>query len=107
MKLAFDIKDQLFVQPSTPIGTTIYQTGNVFDILSVIIKNIYVITGIILFFFIIIGGVGMILSAGDTEKQKQGSKTVTSAVLGYFIMFAAYWLIKIIEIIFGVKILSF
>ena|SRR3972149_3480626 len=107
MELAFNIKDELLIKPSVSIGKTIYETGKLFDVLSVIIKNLYILAGIILFFFIVIGGLGMIINAGNPEKQKQGSKTVTSAVFGYLIMFAAYWLIKIISIIFGVEILSF
>lgn len=83
-----------------------YETGGLFDIASVVLKNIYVVTSIILLFFIVGGGVSMILNAGNTEKQKQGSKTITSAVTGYFIMFASYWLIKLIEIITGLKILE-
>lgn len=112
MRLAFDIKDQFLLDsgssgsPTKIIANSAYQSGRVFEIIAVIVKNIYILTGIILFFFIVIGGLGMILNSGNPEKQKEGSKTVTSAVMGYLIMFAAYWLIKIIEIIFGISILS-
>lgn len=105
MRLAFNIQDQFFKNNASAIAK--YQSGNVFDIVFVIIRNIYVLTGIVLFFFIVIGGLGMILNAGDVEKQKQGSKTVTSAIFGYLIMFTAYWLIKIVQLIFGVKIINF
>ena len=37
----------------------------------------------------------------NAEKQKQSSQTVTSAVIGYLIMFSAYWIVKIIELITG------
>ena len=68
------------------------------------IKNLYVLTGIVLLFFLIAGGIGMILNAGNAEKQKQSSQTLSSAVIGYLIMFAAYWLVRIVEIVFGVEI---
>lgn len=81
-----------------------YET--LFPVLSVILRNIYVIAAIILFIMIFIGGLGMIINAGNAEKQKQSSKTLGSAVLGFVIMFLSYWLIKIIEIITGTSIIS-
>jgi len=81
-------------------------TEGAFSIISVIVKNIYVIASIILLIFVIMGGVGMVINAGNAEKQKQSSKTLTSAVAGYLILFASYWIIKIIELVTGIKILS-
>lgn len=98
-----DITDPYLVPGS---GSGAVAGGGLFTILSTVIKNIYVITGIILLFFIVIGGIGMILNAGNAEKQKQSSNTVTSAVIGYFIMFVAYWIIRIIEIFTDTQILA-
>jgi len=77
-----------------------------FGILSVIIKNVFVIAGIILFIFIIVGGLGMIINAGNAEKQKKSSNVLGSAVTGFIIMMASYWIIKIIEILTGITIIS-
>jgi len=97
--LAFDIGQQLNLG-NTNISSTPYQQGFL-PFFWTIIKNLYILTGIVLFFFIVAGGLGMIINAGNAEKQKQSSKTVTSAVIGYLIMFAAYWIIKIIEALSG------
>lgn len=78
----------------------------IFGILSVIIKNLYVLVGIILLIMIFVGGLGMILNAGNPEATKNSNKTLTSAVLGFAILIAAYWLVRIIETIFGLTILS-
>ena len=100
--MAFDIGTQLFLKEGgNPIGTTYDPTKGLFPVFWVIIKNIYILTGIVLFIMIVVGGVGMIANAGNSEKQKQSSQTITSAVIGYLIMFAAYWIVKIIEIITG------
>lgn len=82
------------------------ETGGLLVILSVIVRNIYIIAAIILLIFIFIGGLGTILNAGNAEKQKQSSQTLSSAVTGFFILFASYWIIKLIELILGVQILS-
>ncbi len=81
-------------------------TEGFYGILSVIIKNVFVIASIILFIFIIIGGLGMIINAGNSEKQKQSNKTLSSAITGFIIIMVSYWLIKIIEILTGVQIIS-
>ena len=81
-------------------------TGGLLVILSVIVRNIYIIAAIILLIFIFIGGLGTILNAGNAEKQKQSSQTLSSAVTGFFILFASYWIIKLIELILGVQILT-
>jgi len=101
--MAFDIGQELWLDESkttiqSKLGTTLFPS------FWVIIKNIYILTGIVLFFMIVVGGVGMIANAGNAEKQKQSSQTITSAVIGYVIMFAAYWIVKIIEIVTDKKI---
>jgi len=108
--MAFNIKDQFSLGTSNgahdPISGSIYATGGIFDIVSVVIRNIYVIASIILFIFIIAGGMGMILNAGNVDKQKQSSQTLTSAVIGFLILFASYWLIRIIQVITGINLIN-
>jgi len=104
---AFNIKDALFLdadQTKSIGASALGRDQNFFQIFWTLIKNLYLLTGIVLLFFLVAGGIGMIINAGNAEKQKQSSQTVTAAVVGYLIMFAAYWLVKIVEIIFGVDI---
>lgn len=82
------------------------QNISIFSIISVIIKNLYVLVGIILLIMIFVGGLGMILNAGNPEAAKSSNKTMTSAVLGFAILIGAYWIVKIVEIVFGLQILN-
>lgn len=111
MKLAFEIGKSLYLYDqgggykaieTTPWGIN----GQVFLIFWTIIKNLYMLTGVILLFFLISGGVGMIINAGNADKLKQSSQTLTSAVVGYLIMFAAYWIVRIVETVFGVPLFN-
>jgi len=95
------IKD---VAEYNPVGVN--GGSGLFSLLTVVFKNIYTLVAIILLIMIFIGGLGMIINAGDAEKQKQSSNTLGSAAAGFLIMFAAYWIIKIIEIITGTIIIS-
>lgn len=84
-----------------------YKVGNggILNVVSVVLYNIYVFAGIILLLMVFAGGLGMILNAGNAEKQKQSSQTLSSAVMGFVILFVSYWLIKIIEIVFGLTLI--
>lgn len=64
----------------------------------------FVLAGLILLFFFILGGIGMISSAGQSDPQKaeQAKKTLTSAILGFVIVFASYWIVKLIGQLIGI-----
>ncbi|MFH0942688.1 MAG: hypothetical protein V1810_00795 [Candidatus Beckwithbacteria bacterium] len=86
---------------------TLYKDGSFFPLISVILRNIYVIAAVILFLMIFVGGLGMIINAGNAEKQKQSSKTLGSAVIGFLILFLSYWLLKLIQLFTGVQLIYF
>lgn len=71
-----------------------------------ILPNIYIAGGIVIFFMIIIGGFTIIANAGDSHKIQEGTKTITSAIMGFAVLFASYWIIQIIQVVTGVPILN-
>lgn len=73
---------------------------------SQLLPNIYTISGIILFILLFAGGFVIIVNAGNPEKQQQGGKAVTAAVVGFVVIFASFWLIQIIQQMTGVNILN-
>ena len=75
-------------------------------LISTILPNIYVAAGLILLFFLIFGGVMVILGAGKGESQQaeQGKKIVTRTIIGFLIIFLSYWIIQIVEIVTGIPI---
>lgn len=79
--------------------------GSIGAFVSAILPNVYIIAGILLFFLFIFGGFSIITSAGDPEKSKQGQQALTSAVIGFVLVFASYWIIQIIEVLTGLKLL--
>lgn len=72
--------------------------------ISSLLPNAFVVAGLILFFLILFAGFTMIMAGGDSEKLSQGKKTLTAALAGFALIFASYWIIKIIEVITGIKI---
>jgi len=76
------------------------------DIINVILPFIFVIAGLILFFMLIAGGFTIFTSIGNPEKIKKGTGMITSALIGFFIIFAAYWILQLLEYTFGLKLIS-
>jgi hypothetical protein len=85
--------------------------GNVLglgDFTTVVLQNAVIFVGIIMFILMLVGGVMAVVGAGnDNPDQASKGKTVlTSALIGFIIVFAAYWIMLIIEYITGVSILN-
>jgi hypothetical protein len=99
-----------------PIGTTLFGGASKFQsldsiggIISLFLNGAFVLSGLILLFFFILGGIGMISSAGESDPQKaeQAKKTITSALIGFVIVFTSYWIVKLISSLLGVENLIF
>lgn len=83
------------------------------DGISVYVSNIITgaisIAGIILVFLLIGGGIAMISGAGksDPKTVEQGKKAATSALIGFIVVFSAFWIVKLIELITGLNLIGF
>ena len=80
------------------------EQGTVGFVISEALKYIFPAAGLILFFIIISAGFMLLTSAGDEEKTKKASAMLTNAVIGFVIIFVSFWLVKLLEVIFGVEI---
>lgn len=76
------------------------------NIVSGAIRLILVISALIAFVFLIVGGIKWITAGGDKEKTAGAQKTLTSALVGLVIVFASWAIIKLIETFFGIQILT-
>lgn len=82
--------------------------SSVGSFISTILPNVYIIAGMICLFLLLGGGIMFIIGAGNqkAENIEGAKKTISAALLGFLIIFASYWIIQIIEIVTGVKILN-
>ena len=74
------------------------------QIIEVVLPFVFVIAGLILFVMFIFGGFTIFVSAGNPEKMKQGQGMIVNALIGFLVIFAAYWIIQILETTLGFKI---
>jgi len=70
---------------------------------NVIVRNVFVISGVFIFLLIIYAG---FLLISDTSKGKENAKSIfEAAAIGFIMMFAAYWIVQIVKIATGADIL--
>jgi hypothetical protein len=80
--------------------------NTIYDLISAILPNAYIIAGLILFIYLLAGGFMIIAASGSPDSAKNGQKVITNAIIGFIILFCSYWLIEIISTITGVPILD-
>lgn len=75
-------------------------------LVSLLVKFVFVVSGITILLFFILGGIGMIAGAGNNnpEQIEKGKHSVTSALIGFVVVFVAYWIVQLIEIWTGITI---
>lgn len=102
-----NIGEEWKIKGNTGIGF-VDQFSSPGALISIILKNVYMIAGVLLLFLLIFGGISVILGAGqkDPKKTGQGAKAVTAALTGFLIIFASYWIIQIVQYITGLEILN-
>lgn len=63
------------------------------------------LAGLILFVMIVWGGFEMITGATSSKSMEAGKQRITAALIGFFLLFASFWIIQIVEYIFNIAIL--
>lgn len=71
------------------------------SILSDAMEFVFIFAGVGLFLMLLAAGFAFLTSAGDPKKLSQAQGRLTNALLGFVIIFAAYWMVKIFGTIFG------
>ncbi len=96
-----------------PIGTTFgspFVEGGktIGDLVSVGLSIAFVIAGIVLLVSFITAGVGLISGAGqdNPEKAAKSKQALTSTVIGFVVVFTAYWIVKLISQVTGIELLK-
>jgi len=79
---------------------------NLGGIISAVLPTLLSLAGLILFGMLIFGGFTMLAGAANKESQEKGKKMVTSALIGFFVIFLAYWLAQILQVSFKINIVG-
>ncbi|KKQ35930.1 MAG: hypothetical protein US53_C0068G0006 [Candidatus Woesebacteria bacterium GW2011_GWA1_37_7] len=87
------------------------QFGNLGNItiaglVSALIVLVLIVAALIFFFMLIWGGVKYITSGGDKGQAESARSTITAALIGLVIVFAAWAIITLVNAFFGIDILQ-
>jgi len=99
------IRSQIDSAVQLNIGGKNSSTLKLGDILSALLPYLYVAGGFILFLMMIWGGFEMLTGATEQKSQEAGKQRITTAVIGFILLFVSYWIAQILQIIFGIRIL--
>ena len=91
------LNDKLVLKDGSPVQEVFNSTD---DMLNLLVKVLFLGSGMVLFVMIIGAGLAMI-QGGSSDKEKS-KKTMTSALVGLVIMLAAYWIMQILQLITGI-----
>ncbi len=95
----------------TPIANGVNLSGAYSDasvLVSSILRNSFAVISVLLVVLLIFGGVNYIISAGsgDPKKSAQAQAIITDALIGFAVVFLAFFIIQIVEVITGMRILN-
>lgn len=71
------------------------------DVITSVLTYSFTIAGIALLIFFIYGGFQLFLSGGDPKKVAEGKTTITNALVGFVIVFVAFWIVQLVAKLLG------
>lgn len=75
---------------------------NIGTIVQRAIPFIFAFAGIGLLIMLIAGGFGVLTSSGDAKKLASASQRLTYAILGFIVIFVAFWVVQLAGKILGI-----
>jgi len=75
-------------------------------IVSGAISLVMLVVALVFFFMLVLGGLKWVMSEGDQKNVETARNQITNALIGLAIVFASWAIIKLIETVFGISIIS-
>jgi hypothetical protein len=76
------------------------------NIISGAISLVMLVVALVFFFMLLWGGLKWVMSEGDEKKVSSARAQITNALVGLAIVFAAWAIMKLINVVFGVNVLG-
>lgn len=71
------------------------------NIVSTLLPYLFSLAGLLLLLYLLFGGFQLMTSGGDPKKIQEAKGKLTNALVGFIIVFVAYWLVQIIASVLG------
>ena len=80
-----------------------FEFTNLGEVISKLLPYLFVLAGLGIFGALIYSGFQLMISGGDPKKTEQAKGCLTSVITGAVIIFTAYWLMRILQHLFGLE----
>lgn len=84
-----------------------YGSSSLGNIVSDLLPYLFSIAGILVLIYLIFGGIQLMTSAGDPKAVESAKGKITNALIGFVIVFAAYWIVQIVGGVLGLRSTGF
>ncbi len=71
-------------------------------LIGILIPYFFVFSGIGLLIMLIMGGFSLLTGGSDPKKIESGKQRITYAIVGFLIVFLAYWAVQLVAIMFNI-----
>ncbi|HEX6977127.1 MAG TPA: hypothetical protein VF185_02080 [Patescibacteria group bacterium] len=80
-----------------------FQPTSIGDLISRLLPYLFTIAGLVLLLYLIFGGLQLMLSGGDPKGAASAKAHITNALIGFVIIFIAFWAVQIFGAVLGLK----
>lgn len=80
-----------------------FKNGTLGDVINVVLPYLFGIAGLVLLFYLVMGGFSWMLSGGDPKAIESAKGKITTAITGFVILFVAYWLMQLLGLVLGIQ----
>jgi len=95
------------LQPDGDGTTDVATIGSLVSLITNAINAIVMLSGVVLFVMLLVGGMSFLLSGGDQKKLEKAKGTLTGAFAGLLVLVGSYLILKLIQTITGVNVTTF
>ena len=90
-------------QEATGGNFKFFTSEGIGPIITKLLPYLFTISGIILLLYLIYGGFQLMLSRGDPKAMQSAQAKITNAIVGFIIIFIAYWLVQLLGSVLGLS----
>lgn len=85
------------------IASPSFSGGTISDIINAIVLIVFPVAGFALLIYLIVGGYRYLLSGGDPKSIQAAKGVISQALVGFLIIFFAFWIVVITAEILGLQ----
>ena len=86
-----------------PLSAANFGNFKIGDVVNRAMTYIFLFAGVGLLVMLLMGGFELLTSSGDPKKMQAGTQKLTWGLVGFIIVFIAYWMTQVAQVIFKVN----